>query len=62
MNTRADLDDGLFRILLTLCMAADPTPLTAEEDMEFTALLNNAARLRGYDSWEVAYHEFGRQS
>lgn len=40
-------------------MAADPTPLTMVQDAEFVELLDNAAKVRGYDSWIVAYHEFG---
>ncbi len=48
-----------FRALLDLMMCCDPWPVddpSNQETVEF--FVNATARLYGYDSWYVAFHEF----
>lgn len=54
------MSDKIFRILLDLFMVSDPWPLSKESNDLLEAELNEEAALRGYDAWEVAFHEFGK--
>ncbi len=51
--------DSEFRAFLDLLMCSDPWPVYGNNSKE---VLDNFAdkesRIRGYDNWIVAYHEF----
>lgn len=46
-----------FRSLLDLFMVSDPWPLGDKAHGVLLDLLTCESRVRGYDYWEVAYHE-----
>ena len=52
------ISDEELRVLLTLHMVSDPTPLDPPDDKTFTDLVDRLARARGYDGWVDAYHQF----
>ena len=50
------MDDAHYRALLDLIMASDPWPDGVDQDAAI-ALADEEAKLRGLNSWVVAYHE-----
>lgn len=54
------MSDEIFRILLDLFMVSDPWPLAKESNDLLEAELNRESTARGYDAWQVAFHEFGK--
>ena len=52
------MTDELFRIVLDLAMCADPSPLTAEDELTLTNELNKESQARGFENWTIAFHEF----
>ena len=52
------MNDRLFRALLDAYMCADPTPWPSDVDDILTDELQEESRVRGYNSWVDAYHNF----
>ena len=52
------LDNAEARALWRLIMVSDPWPLTEAEHRRILRVADREAQARGYESWEVAYHEF----
>jgi len=47
-----------FRAFLNLMMCSDPWPAGTVDSKVLEELADKESRLRGYDSWYVAFHEF----
>ena len=54
------MSDKVFRVLLDLFMISDPWPLSKESNDLLETELNGESVKRGYEVWEVAFHEFGK--
>lgn len=50
--------DPEFRSMLNWFMASDPWPADASDKRSVRFLLNKEARVRGFDGWTDAYHNF----
>lgn len=48
-----------FGALMNLMMVSDPYPNASVEETRLKDMLNEEARVRGYDDWIDAYHAFG---
>ena len=53
-----EMSDDEARALWNLIMVSDPWPLSEKEHKLILNLANGEAMKRGYESWEIAYHEF----
>ena len=58
------MNNETFKAFLDLLMRLDPYPIEGEEGIHNNALMlvyaDAQAEIRGFDSWEVAFHEFDR--
>jgi hypothetical protein len=52
------MDQKEFRAFLNLMMCSDPWPCTEEDNDVLGNFADAQSRLRGFNSWYVAYHEF----
>ena len=54
----ASLTDEQFRSFLNLMMCSDPWPCTEDDHNYLLGLAAEESKIRGFDDWIVAYHEF----
>lgn len=52
------IDDEVFRVLLDLIMCSDPWPLEEDDEDVLMDAVEARSRLRGYNDFSEAYHEF----
>lgn len=52
------MSDKVFRAFLNLMMCSDPWPAGEEDHGCLITIADHESRLRGFDSWIAAYHDF----